>query len=179
MKPSPADVSVVVCVKNERDRIASCLAAVLELGAYEVLVVDGMSKDGTADVAKSMGVTTHYSILGTLGRDRQRGCYRTRGKYVSYIDADHRYESVVSDIQAWWPKVRPGGILSGHDYITAKLPSLMHVTQALHAWTDAYQIAPWFVLGRQAKIEGEKRDDGRSWFYVQPAPVRRDGKIQQ
>ena len=33
-----------------------------------------------------------------------------------YIDADHHYESVMNDIKAWFPKVRKGGILSGHDY---------------------------------------------------------------
>lgn len=33
-----------------------------------------------------------------------------------YIDADHAEESVRADIEAWWPLVRSGGILSGHDY---------------------------------------------------------------
>lgn len=33
-----------------------------------------------------------------------------------YIDADHGYESVMEDIRLWMPKVRPGGIISGHDY---------------------------------------------------------------
>jgi hypothetical protein len=33
-----------------------------------------------------------------------------------HIDARHEYESVVADIQAWAPKVMPGGWLSGDDY---------------------------------------------------------------
>ena len=33
-----------------------------------------------------------------------------------YIDSDSTYESVKSDIEAWLPKVRKGGIISGHDY---------------------------------------------------------------
>ena len=35
---------------------------------------------------------------------------------IIYIDADHTYESVKQDIEAWYPKVREGGILCGHDY---------------------------------------------------------------
>ena len=33
-----------------------------------------------------------------------------------FIDANHTYESVKEDIVAWWPKVKLGGIISGHDY---------------------------------------------------------------
>jgi hypothetical protein len=33
-----------------------------------------------------------------------------------FIDADHRYESVKSDIIDWLPKVKQGGFVTGHDY---------------------------------------------------------------
>jgi len=33
-----------------------------------------------------------------------------------FVDSDHAYESVVSDIKNWWPKIIKNGILSGHDY---------------------------------------------------------------
>lgn len=33
-----------------------------------------------------------------------------------YIDADHCYKAVKADFKAWYPKVRWGGIISGHDY---------------------------------------------------------------
>lgn len=33
-----------------------------------------------------------------------------------FIDADHHYEACRDDIQRWWPKLKPGGILAGHDY---------------------------------------------------------------
>jgi predicted O-methyltransferase YrrM len=36
-----------------------------------------------------------------------------------YVDAGHGYEDANSDIQAWRSKVRPGGILCGHDCIRA------------------------------------------------------------
>jgi predicted O-methyltransferase YrrM len=34
----------------------------------------------------------------------------------AFIDAGHDYQSVLSDLAAWWPRIRPGGALAGHDY---------------------------------------------------------------
>lgn len=33
-----------------------------------------------------------------------------------FIDGDHRYDCVFADINAWLPKVKVGGVISGHDY---------------------------------------------------------------
>lgn len=35
-----------------------------------------------------------------------------------YIDADHSYEGVSEDLRLWFPKVRNGGVLAGHDYVS-------------------------------------------------------------
>jgi hypothetical protein len=34
-----------------------------------------------------------------------------------YIDADHDYEHCKQDLEAWFPKVRHGGLVAGHDYL--------------------------------------------------------------
>eukprot|EP00890_Picochlorum_soloecismus_P006229 jgi/Picsp_1/6607/NSC_03950-R1_conserved hypothetical len=37
-----------------------------------------------------------------------------------YVDARHDYCGAFEDMSAWWPKLKPGGILAGHDYHYAK-----------------------------------------------------------
>lgn len=34
-----------------------------------------------------------------------------------FIDGNHAYEYVKEDIQLWAPKVKPGGLIVGHDYV--------------------------------------------------------------
>lgn len=37
-----------------------------------------------------------------------------------FIDGNHTYDAVVKDINGWWKKVKPGKMLSGHDYDVKK-----------------------------------------------------------
>jgi len=54
-----------------------------------------------------------------------------------FIDADHSFESCLVDCRAWWPIVRPGGLLCGHDFgpykdvATKRLEPLYGVTEAV------------------------------------------------
>ncbi len=77
-----------------------------------------------------------------------------------YIDADHSYEAVKADIEAWWPKVRMGGVLAGHDYTKPHQVNQAHfgVIQAVDEFiaenpkcffhtTKAFEAYPsWFVV---------------------------------
>ncbi len=42
-----------------------------------------------------------------------------------FIDADHSYDAVKTDLASWAPKVRKGGIIAGHDYHADAFPGVV------------------------------------------------------
>lgn len=62
-----------------------------------------------------------------------------------FIDGNHEYEHVLEDITEWTKKVKPGGIVAGHDY---KIDPVNNygVIQAIQEYTEKNHIAPWFIL---------------------------------
>lgn len=57
-----------------------------------------------------------------------------------YLDGDHKYEPVAADIAAWWPKVRQGGILAGHDYIERSHIEEFGVIPAVTEFCERYNL---------------------------------------
>lgn len=86
-----------------------------------------------------------------------------------YIDANHELPWVIQDLYAWIPKVRKGGIISGHDYLFTDLAPVLHVVPAVHAYTQANRIKNWYVLGRQRKMTSDPHKlvrYARTWMWV-------------
>jgi len=115
-------------------------------------------------VQERLAAFGNYEIVRKFSMDAVKDFADESLDFV-YIDANHGFEFVAQDIGFWSRKVKRGGIVSGHDYIRR---SGVHVVQAVHGYVYCYGIKPWFLLGRQAKIPGEKRDTSRSWFWVKP-----------
>ena len=36
---------------------------------------------------------------------------------LAFIDAAHDYRNVRADVLAYWPKLKPDGVLAGHDFL--------------------------------------------------------------
>jgi hypothetical protein len=56
-----------------------------------------------------------------------------------YIDANHAYNYVVKDIIYWYPKVKKGGYLCGHDYIDLDWyndPNFAENRKDKHIWSN-------------------------------------------
>lgn len=62
---------------------------------------------------------------------------------VVYIDAGHSYEQVLADLHAWYPKVKPGGVIAGHDFVFEHPVSQAGVVRAV---LEFFQNKPLEVL---------------------------------
>ena len=51
-------------------------------------------------------------------------CFEDGELEFVFIDGEHCYEAAKADIEAWWPKIRAGGLLMGHDYDRQRFPGL-------------------------------------------------------
>jgi len=58
-------------------------------------------------------------------------CFDDASLDFVFIDAEHSYESVAADISAWWPKLKPGGFLLGHDYGQPRFPGVQRAFDEL------------------------------------------------
>lgn len=67
--------------------------------------------------------------------------YRNNSIDVIYIDADHSYESVKSDLEAWFTKIKSGGFICGHDY-KADGDVWPGVTKAVDEFVQQYSLQP-------------------------------------
>ncbi|MFB9331404.1 bifunctional glycosyltransferase/CDP-glycerol:glycerophosphate glycerophosphotransferase [Actinoplanes octamycinicus] len=96
--PRLPDVTVVVIVYNDADRIATAVQSVLDqsLRSHEVIVVDDHSTDGTPAVVERI-VAEHPDVVrfirlpknsGHCGAPRNAGVAQARGRFIMFLDSD-------------------------------------------------------------------------------------------
>ena len=73
-----------------------------------------------------------------------------------YVDADHSYEAVLSDLEAWVPHVRLGGVIAGDDYGNRSFPGVKR------AW-DEFEFTHGLTLTRFQSDPPQR--DGVQFIY--------------
>jgi hypothetical protein len=100
-----------------------------------------------------------------------------------YLDAMHDYNNVKMDMEAWWPKLRDGGLFSGDDYGLSEMCPL-DFTMTPDRWAMRYgEVArdpnhKWGTLNALCEFFSEKRlflgctwlndTHNPSWYAVKP-----------
>jgi hypothetical protein len=67
---------------------------------------------------------------------------------IVYIDACHKYESVKEDINLWYPKVKTGGAICGHDYNDCWHEVRRAVNECIVTPDKTYQDSSWIKFKR-------------------------------
>jgi predicted O-methyltransferase YrrM len=75
------------------------------------------------------------------------GHYKNESLDFIFIDADHTYEGVLADLCAWYPKLKPGCLMAGHDFNSD--------------WPGVVQAVDEF-------FKGKANPRGNSWVYLKP-----------
>lgn len=85
---------------------------------------------------------------------------------IVFIDADHRFDPMLADIRTWWPKVKIGGVICGHD-----CEFLLKNIEELNAkFGDTDEVNAWhpgvtFALMKELPTS-RKTDSGKIWYQI-------------
>ena len=87
------NVSAMLIVKNEEQRLAACLAS-LKGAVSQIVVVDTGSTDRTVEIARSFGATLGYfEWCDDYSAARNESLRLATGEWVLWIDADEELEA--------------------------------------------------------------------------------------
>jgi succinoglycan biosynthesis protein ExoA len=93
-------ISAVIPCRNERTHIEACVRSVLDQkavpGDFEVIVVDGMSNDGTREIlAKLVLADSRLRVVdnpaGTTAHGMNAGIRHARGQFIAIMGAHNEY----------------------------------------------------------------------------------------
>jgi hypothetical protein len=122
----------------------------IDSGAEDaVLPQDEMEKNYIDVISKIMPYEDRVQIY-RMKSVTAAGYFENRSVDFVFIDGDHSYDGCKRDIEAWYPKIKPGGWIGGHDYQHPRFPG---VTQAVHERFSLSRIETgidrtWFVKKR-------------------------------
>jgi hypothetical protein len=134
------------------------LLCIDDYAAYE-----WMKHDRTADMLMATIVLSQWHGKVRIVREKSADVaaalprWITKSLCFAYIDADHEYNAVRKDLEAWWYALAPDGILAGHDYHPVTHPG---VVQAVNEFAE--------IRGRTVRIV--QGDAIHSWYIYKNEP---------
>lgn len=91
-----AQLTVAILTLNEAKRITACIRSAQF--ADQVLVIDGGSTDGTAELARGLGAEVHsYPDWQGFAAQRNRQIAHARGEFILFLDADEEITPALRD----------------------------------------------------------------------------------
>lgn len=94
-----------------------------------------ISSQHDADCAAALadlGLADRVQLI--VGNSRASDLFRTLAPDLVFVDGGHAYDDVTADIDAWYPSLKPGGVMCFHDAAFARpnATRLSSVARAVH-----------------------------------------------
>lgn len=86
--PGLDELTVIVPTRNAATLLPQCLGALGLSGVAEIIVVDGLSTDGTLEIARAFDATVLSDRGKGLPYARSLACQHARTRWVALIDSD-------------------------------------------------------------------------------------------
>lgn len=116
------------------DCIDTWIGNVPELAEEEVVKTGTLYADFLKNVEPLRGIITPIKMLSVEAAK----LYDDGSLDFVFIDADHTKEGIAGDLKSWYPKIKVGGVLAGHDY------DYPQITEALKSFFEGkrYEVIP-------------------------------------
>ena len=141
-------LSVVILTRNEEKHIRECIASVRNW-ADEVMVLDSLSTDRTAELAREMGVRVESRAFENYPTQRNAALDLAQGEWLFFIDADERATPAVgTEIHAAINGEKVGFWIPRRNFIFGK--EIRYT-----GWSPDYQ--PRVLLKGKARFDPERK----------------------
>lgn len=81
--------------------------------SFEINLVDPAT---LSHIIKHIKLLRKYCVFHPVQSTEAAARFQDKSLDFVWIDGNHEYDAVKADISAWLPKIKPGGVLAGHDY---------------------------------------------------------------
>jgi len=135
--------------------------------------VDGYNLDQETQEARYQDIIKYFKPNKKVNVIREEStiaaiAFPADSVHFVYIDANHCYEAAKIDCHVWWRTVRPGGIMSGHDYYNSG--QNFGVKKAVDEFAQANGLTVLSTtreFSRHSAVYGESWE-GPSWVIRKP-----------
>lgn len=153
-------VSVVLPAFNEEKLLPAALAAVREAAsaftargwAWECVVCDNNSTDGTAAAARAAGATVVFEPVNQIGRARDAGARAATGEWLVFIDADSTPSPALFASIA--ERIASGRVLGGGSTVELEPGTPRYARFVCGLWNLWSRLAGW-AAGSCVWVEAE------------------------
>jgi hypothetical protein len=107
----------------------------------------------------------NYKNVEIIRKESVEASYLFEDEYFDfiYLDADHTLKGIKGDINAWYPKLKKGGILAGHDYLNG----VKLWDEGLYSLFGVKSAVDEFVINNNLNLNiiKEEGNEYHTWYF--------------